>query len=463
MASEPELLAYLLLGKAYYNFAVYYGGGGRLGVHLDQLLQRFWIRLDVLFGELDTFLGQKLCLLVTGASTRLRVDDCFVIAHLYLLFSDFANVSIWVGYTYRMATEKKRGKGRRRYLGVWDPTGGAEREGSGLPVEVGEEKVRIFYRDPSGDTEEIPVNELDAALSEEGGVVWIDLIRPRTVAEGILRDTLEFPPLTVEDCTAPLRMPKMDAFEVKERSDVFVAVFAVRVEREESLGLLAVEVDLVVGPNYLVTVRDGPLPEISGSVRECLRSGDLGEEPGGMLAYYVLDGLIDGHLPGLVEIATAAEELEFSLDPGEERASVAALENLIALRRDLSAFRRLAIAQQEILRRVGRTSRSLRGSFSDVADNQREAVDMADATRDYVEGAVEAYRLRRDERSGLGIRRLTVFAAILGPLSLLSGIYGTNFRQLPGSDGPLAFWIFIAVQVVFVAAAVVFLGKRGLL
>ncbi|MGI9048723.1 MAG: CorA family divalent cation transporter [Rubrobacteraceae bacterium] len=285
----------------------------------------------------------------------------------------------------------------------------------------------------------------------------------RALSERILRGTLKFPPLTVEDCTAPLRMPKMDAFEVDERRDVFVAVFAVRVEREESLGLRAVEVDLVVGPNYLCTVRDGPLPEIGVRLIEYLRSGNLAEEPGASLAYYVLDGLIDGHLPGLVEIATSAEELEASLDPGKERASTDALENLIALRRDLSAFRRLAIAQQEILRRVGRTSQALRGSFSDVADNQREAVDMADATRDYVEGAVEAYRLRRDERSGLGIRRLTVFAAILGPLSLLSGIYGTNFTTLPGSQGPLAFWIFIAVQVVFVVAAVVVLSKRGLL
>ncbi|MGI9048724.1 MAG: hypothetical protein ACR2GU_05010 [Rubrobacteraceae bacterium] len=77
-----------------------------------------------------------------------------------------------------MAAEKKRGKGRRRYLGVWDPTGGAEREGSGLPVEEGAEKVRVFARSSSGETREISADGLEAALSEEGGVVWIDLIRP---------------------------------------------------------------------------------------------------------------------------------------------------------------------------------------------------------------------------------------------------------------------------------------------
>lgn len=348
---------------------------------------------------------------------------------------------------------------RRRYLGVWDPTGGEARQGSGLPVEEGEEKVRILARGADGGVREVDIGGLESVLGEPGVAVWIDLVRPRAVAEEILRDVLKLSPLTVEDCTAPLRMPKVDVFE----GGAFVAAFAVRVEKEGNLGLRAIEVDLVVGPNYLVTVRDGPVPETKGRLEKRLRNGDPSARLGDLLAYEVLDALIDGHLPALVEAATAAEELEGTLDPGNERASVAALENLIALRRDLQAFRRLAVAQQETLRRLGRRAPELRDYLSDASDNQREAVDMADATRDYVEGAVEAYRIRRDERSGLGIRRLTVFAAVLGPLTLVSGIYGANFARIPGAESPLGFPIFVATQLVFVVVAVWFLYRRGLL
>ena len=153
-----------------------------------------------------------------------------------------------------------------------------------------------------------------------------------------------------------------------------------------------------------------------------------------MLAYEVLDALVDGHLPALVSIAAAAEELEDRLNPRNDRASTAALENLIVLRRDFLAFRRLAVAQQEALRRLGRTAEEIRDYLSDVTDNQREAVDMADATRDYIEGAIEAYRMRRDERSEVGIRRLTVLAALLGPLTLFAGWYGMNFTYIPGAE-----------------------------
>lgn len=56
---------------------------------------------------------------------------------------------------------------------------------------------------------------------------------------------------------------------------------------------------------------------------------------------------------------------------------------------------------------------------------------MADATRDYVEGAFESYRMRRDERSEVGIRRLVVLAGIIGPLTLLAGCWGSELREHP--------------------------------
>lgn len=351
---------------------------------------------------------------------------------------------------------------------MWDPTGGEARKGSGLPVERGAEELRIRCSSTGEGARELGSGELGAALADEECAVWIDLLRPQEESRGILSGELGLGPLVVEDCLAPLRMPKMDAFD----GGVFVAAFAVRLERDDPAPahLRAVEVDLVVGENYLVTVRDGPVREIEEAVERRLGSpGDGRTEEGGYerhgerLAYAALDSLVDGHLPALVGAATVAEEFEERLDPRNERASTAALENLILLRRDLSAFRRLAIAQQESLRRLGRWSRGLRGHLSDVADNQREAVDMADATRDYVEGAVESYRMRRDERSEAGIRRLTVLAGIIGPLTLLAGWWGANFESIPGSDSQWGFAVFIGVQILFAAAAVWFMRRRGLL
>ncbi len=356
---------------------------------------------------------------------------------------------------------KSKVKSRRWHLGVWDPTGGQKREGSGLPVESGEEEVCILASLEDGQVGKLSTGELQVVLEEPGTTVWIDILRPGSESREIMEEILGLNPLTVEDCLSPLRMPKIDVFP----ESAFVAAFAARLARDPWRQLRAVEVDLVIGANYLITVRDIPVPEVTERLERRIRSGMRTEDmsTGGMLAYEAMDALVDGHLPTLVSVATAAEELEEGLDPRNERGSVETLENLISLRRDLQAFRRLVVAQQESLRRLGRISSDLRVYLSDASDNQREAVDMAEATRDYVEGAIEAYRMRRDERSELGIRRLTVLAAVLGPLTVLAGWYGMNFSYLPGANSGVAFWIFILIQVAFVGGALWYLRRRGLL
>ena len=360
----------------------------------------------------------------------------------------------------------------RGHLGVWDPAGGQTREGSGLPVEEGKEEIFILARPlaatGSEQVREEPAEDLGGAIRDEGLAVWVDLLRPQERSAALLRDTLGLDPLTVEDCLKPLRMPKADAAPSEGDGAVsFVAAFAARL-REDSEGgprLRAEEVDLVVGEGYLVTVRDGPVEEVEERLGALARSEETHapEAPGPALAYSALDALVDGHLPVMVRTAAVAEELEDALDPDDERSSVAALEALITLRRDLLAFRRLAVAQVEAIRRLARALPGIAARLSDVEDNQREAIDMADATRDYVDGAVEAYRMRRDERSERGIRRLTVLAGVIGPLSLLTGIYGVNFAHIPGTEAPYGFWVFVGVQVAFLALAVWYLGRRGLL
>ena len=328
------------------------------------------------------------------------------------------------------------------------------------------EEVRALTRLlRGGGSNEILREELEGAVQDPELLVWVDVLRPREGAAVLLRDSLKLGPLTVEDCMEPLRMPKMDILPGEKPGEVggaFAAAFAATLE-DEAGGprLRASEVDLVAGSRYLVTVRDGPADEVERRIEALMRSSEPGVS-GATLVHAAFDALVDGHPPVMVRTSTLAEELEEELDPRNERGSISAVEALITLQRDLLAFRRLAVAPSEVLRRISRVFPEVREYLSDVADNQREAMDMADATSDYIKGAVEAYRVRRDERSEAGIRRLTILAGIIGPLTLLNGIYATNFAT-PGTQAPWGFWAFAGIQVAFLILAVLLLRRRGLL
>jgi magnesium transporter len=256
-------------------------------------------------------------------------------------------------------------------------------------------------------------------------------------------------------------MPKFDPLA---NDGAFIAAFAIRLDQGRSPRLQATAVALVVGPAYLISLHREPVPELTTRFEAM-----LGSEPerladsGPGLAHAVLDAMIDRHLPVMLQAAEAAEELEDQLDPQAERRGLSALEHLIVLRRDLLAFRRLAVAQQEVLRRVGRTFPEAHAAFSDVADNQREAIDTGAATCDYVDGAIEAYRVRRDAQTEEGVRWLTILAGILGPLSLLIGFWQLNFPNIPGSGWSWGWPVFVGLQLCFIALSLWHFRRRGML
>jgi Mg2+ and Co2+ transporter CorA len=120
------------------------------------------------------------------------------------------------------------------------------------------------------------------------------------------------------------------------------------------------------------------------------------------------------------------------------------------------------VAQQEVLRRVGRAFPDARVNLAEVADDQREAVETAAATCDYIDGAIEAYRVLRDSQTEEGIRRLTVLAGILGPLSLLIGFWQVDFPNIPGSSWSLGWPVFVGLQLCFIVIGVWYFRRQGM-
>jgi magnesium transporter len=322
--------------------------------------------------------------------------------------------------------------------------------------------VRILAQSGEGTqlVREIPPNALKSAIAA-GEIVWIDIVRPEESAASLLRQSLDLEPLTIEDCLVTARMPKFDRLPDE---GAYVAAFEVQLDRVSEPRLRAMSVALVVGPTYLVTLRRDAAPEMTARLEAALGpERELPKRSGPVLAHVALDALVDRHLPVMLEAAEVAEDLEDALDPRAERRGLTALERLIVLRRDLLAFRRLAVAQQEVLRRVGRAFPQVRSDLADVADTQREAIDTAAATCDYIDGAIEAYRVRRDAQTEDGIRRLSVIAGILWPTSLLIALWGINFSTIPGTETPWGWPIFVSIQVVLILSGIWYFRCRGML
>ncbi len=292
-----------------------------------------------------------------------------------------------------------------------------------------------------------------------GTTHWIDLTAPDSAAAPLLQDQLRLSALSVEHLLQPARMPKLD---VLPDGGVVVVLFALRLEEGEEPRLHAKPVGFLIREEYLVTTHRGPIDLVERRLREALQGNDVAQPNGLALATIAMDALVDEHLAVTLRSAELAEELEERLDPANELESITALERLIVLRRDLLAVRRLGVAQQEVIRRLIRLFPDQAAPLEDVFTNQREAVETATAVCEYIDGAIEAYRLRREVRTEIGIRRLTVLASILGIASILMGLWGVNFVGIPGSNEPWGWFAFTGALILFLLLAIWYVRRRGL-
>src|SRR4051794_21096271 len=73
---------------------------------------------------------------------------------------------------------------------------------------------------------------------------WVDFCSPSSEESKLLEDVFHFHPLAIEDCLFYLQRPKMDHYD-----DVhFLVLHAMNESTMETI-----EVDLFLGPNYLVS------------------------------------------------------------------------------------------------------------------------------------------------------------------------------------------------------------------
>ena len=55
---------------------------------------------------------------------------------------------------------------------------------------------------------------------------------------------------------------------------------------------------------------------------------------------------------------------------------------------------------------------------------------------------------------------LSIIATIALPMTVVSGIYGTNFIELPGSKTQAGFWIMTGVMCLMMVGMLLFFKKR---
>src|SRR5918995_2228217 len=311
-------------------------------------------------------------------------------------------------------------------------------------------RSRVAERAPAPDEPRVEVVEAP-------GLRWINIERPRAVDQAWLEERFEFHPLDYEDVFSRNQRPKLDEYD----DYLFIVLHFPAYDKKVSR-LNAAELDLFVGPDYLITIQNEPLQAVEYLFERCRASEELRDsvfsKGPGFLLYKIVDDCVDASFPMLRKMGNKLERIEE--DIFEEGGSAEVVRDISNVKQEIINFRKIVRPQRSAFRDLERNkaryiAEDLDIYFDDINDASERVWDMLENYKEVVEGLESTNESAIAHRTNETFRVLTAISLIFLPLTLIASFFGMNVH-LPFEESPYAFWIIIAVMLAIVIGVAAF-------
>jgi magnesium transporter len=325
--------------------------------------------------------------------------------------------------------------------------------------------IRTMYRLGSGEViSDLPIASLDQALQDKDGLLWIDFSEENPEAcTPILRETFGFHPLAIEDALVETHTPKVDDWGAY----IYLVLNSVQFDEASAEPLQSHELDVFLGPNYLVTHQALAVQAVERVWSLCHRDERQLRRGTGRLLYKVIDELVADYMPVIEQIDDAIDQME---DQVFDKPEQELLQRIFRLKRALPQLRRILNPQREVLSKIARGDDAVlreedRVYFRDVYDHLVRMHDITEGLRDLVGGVLDTYLSVISNRMNDVMKTLTVITTLFMPLAFLTGFFGMNFFQpviaLPAWTGKLAFISLLTSMVLLPLGMSLWMRKRA--
>jgi magnesium transporter len=305
--------------------------------------------------------------------------------------------------------------------------------------------------------------EPNVEIVEGQGLRWINIERPGPMDRAWLEEHFDFHPLDHEDVASRNQRPKIDEYPEYLFIVLHFPVYDKAVGR-----LNAAELDIFVGPEFLITIPNTHLPPVEYLFERCRSSedirGHLFSNGSGYLLYKIVDDSFDYCFPMLRKMGNKLERIEEEIFEGRSEEVVRDISNA---KQEIVGFRKVIRPQRAVLRDLERTKQRYLAEdldiyFDDIVDASERIWDMLENYKEVVEALEDTNEQVLSHRVNEVLRVLTAFSVVILPLTLIASVFGMNV-DLPFEAGVGAFWAIVGVLVAVLAAMIAYFRSRGFL
>ncbi len=287
-----------------------------------------------------------------------------------------------------------------------------------------------YYLTPDGELRrDLAGEEIKSGFHSGSGLLWVDISEPTTEDGQLLENVFQFHPLAIEDCLSRnIHPPKVDNFG----DYLLLIVHGVNYTVESDVVETA-ELAIFLGRNFVVSSHHYPLLSVEAVRQLAERDGRPLKRGADFLVHSIVDALVDNVLPTVNKLTEIVENVEEEVIREPHQAT---LELILKLKRSALHLHRVMAPQRELLNRISRgdfkiISDEARIFYRDIYDHIVRIEDLNQSVRDMTDNALTTYLSSIANRQNEVMKILSIVAAIFLPLSLVTGVFGMNFVNMP--------------------------------
>jgi magnesium transporter len=181
------------------------------------------------------------------------------------------------------------------------------------------------------------------------------------------------------------------------------------------------------------------------------------------LCYSLLDVIIDSYFTVLDKLG---ERIELMEDLVQHDPNTRTLARINFLRRQVFLFKRAVAPVRELVNGFLKSESDLLEDnvtkyYKDVYDHIIQCNDLADNYRDMILNVQEMYHTQLNLKMNEIMKVLAVVTTLLSPLTLIAGIYGMNFHNMPELESRNGYFYTLGGMGVLLILMILIFRKRG--
>ena len=291
----------------------------------------------------------------------------------------------------------------------------------------------------------------------DGDFVWLGLHEPDEAELDRVTELFSLHPLAVEDALHAHQRPKLERYD-----DGLFLVLKTLWYVDETDAVETGEINLFLGPDYVVSVRHGRGSELGTARVDLERRGDLLCEGPAAVAYVICDRVVDAY-------ADVARALEIDVDEIEESVFSPQRSDdsprIYVLKREIAEMRRAVGPLRDPMNRfasgaIPGVPSDAQPFFRDVHDHLVRISETIDSLDGLLSTAHDAHLARVGVQQNDDVRKISAWVAIAAVCTLIAGVYGMNFEYMPELEWRYGY--FASLGLMLVASVVLYrLFKRS--